>query len=116
VIGERISACVRDSDIVARLGGDEFVALIENLGTAAGLDQLAQKIIDAIAQPLQLEHGELVLSVSIGVAVWPKDGRDAATLMRNADAALYRAKNEGRNRFSFYARQAGPLAEVSAAS
>jgi diguanylate cyclase (GGDEF)-like protein len=116
VIGERISACMRESDIVARLGGDEFVALIENLGASAGLDQLAQKIIDAMAQPLQLEHGELVLSVSIGVAVWPKDGRDAPTLMRNADAALYRAKNEGRNRFSFYARQAGPLAEVSAES
>jgi diguanylate cyclase (GGDEF)-like protein len=113
VIGERISACMRESDIVARLGGDEFVALIENLGASAGLDQLAQKIIDAMAQPLQLEHRELVLSVSIGVAVWPKDGRDAPTLMRNADAALYRAKNEGRNRFSFYHRQAGPLAEVS---
>ena len=116
VIGERISACMRESDIVARLGGDEFVALIENLGAAAGLDQLAQKIIDAMAQPLQLEHGELVLSVSIGVAVWPKDGRDAPTLMRNADAALYRAKNQGRNRFSFYARQADLPAEVSAGS
>ena len=116
VVGERISACVRDSDIVARLGGDEFVALIENLGASAGLDQLAQKILDAMAQPLQLEHGELVVSVSIGVAVWPKDGRDAATLMRNADAALYRAKNEGRNRFSFYGREAGLPAEVSATS
>jgi diguanylate cyclase len=116
VIGERISACVRGSDIVARLGGDEFVALIENLGTPAGLHELAQKIIAAMAQPLQLEHGELVLSVSIGVAVWPKDGRDAPTLMRNADTALYRAKNQGRNRFSFYARQAGLPAEASAAS
>ena len=105
-IGERISACMRDSDIVARLGGDEFVALIENLGTPAGLRQLAEKIIAAVAQPLQLENGELVLSVSIGVAVWPKDGRDAPTLMRNADTALYRAKNQGRNRFSFYSRQA----------
>jgi diguanylate cyclase (GGDEF)-like protein len=105
---------VRESDIVARLGGDEFVALIENLGTPAGLHQLAEKIIAAVAQPLQLENGELVLSVSIGVAVWPKDGRDAPTLMRNADTALYRAKNQGRNRFSFYARQAGTPAEASA--
>jgi diguanylate cyclase (GGDEF)-like protein len=54
--------------------------------------------------------------VSIGVAVWPKDGRDAPTLMRNADTALYRAKNQGRNRFSFYARQAGRPAEASAGS
>jgi diguanylate cyclase (GGDEF)-like protein len=115
-IGERISACVRDSDIVARLGGDEFVALIENLGTPAGLHQLAEKIIAAVAQPLQLESGELVLSVSIGVAVWPKDGRDAPTLMRNADTALYRAKNQGRNRFSFYAHQAALPAEASAES
>jgi len=116
VIGERISACVRDSDIVARLGGDEFVALIENLGAPAGLHQLAEKIIAAVAQPLQLESGELVLSVSIGVAVWPKDGRDASTLMRNADTALYRAKNQGRNRFSFYAHQAALPAEASAES
>jgi len=115
-IGERISACVRDSDIVARLGGDEFVALIENLGAPAGLHQLAEKIIAAVAQPLQLESGELVLSVSIGVAVWPKDGRDASTLMRNADTALYRAKNQGRNRFSFYAHQAALPAEASAES
>jgi len=113
-IGERISASVRDSDIVARLGGDEFVALIENLGTPAALHQLAEKIIAAVAQPLQLENGELVLSVSIGVAVWPTDGRDAPTLMRNADTALYRAKNQGRNRFSFYTRQAGLPAEASA--
>ena len=114
VIGERISACMRESDIVARLGGDEFVALIENLGAPAGLHQLAEKIIAAVAQPLQLENGELVLSVSIGVAVWPTDGRDAPTLMRNADTALYRAKNQGRNRFSFYTRQAGLPAEASA--
>jgi diguanylate cyclase (GGDEF)-like protein len=107
---------MRESDIVARLGGDEFVALIENLGAPAGLHELAQKIIAAMAQPLQLEHGELVLSVSIGVAVWPKDGRDAPTLMRNADTALYRAKNQGRNQFSFYARQAGLPAEASAGS
>jgi len=113
-IGERISASVRDSDIVARLGGDEFVALIENLGTPAALHQLAEKIIAAVAQPLQLENGELVLSVSIGVAVWPKDGRDGPSLMRNADTALYRAKNQGRNRFSFYTRQAGLPAEASA--
>jgi diguanylate cyclase (GGDEF)-like protein len=101
-IGARIAACVRESDIVARLGGDEFVALIENVQSPAGPQEVAQKIIAAVARSLQLEGRELALSVSIGVAITPADGADAATLMRNADIALYRAKEQGRNRFSFY--------------
>jgi diguanylate cyclase (GGDEF)-like protein len=104
-IGSRIGACVRESDIVARLGGDEFVALIENVQSTAGPQEVAQKIIASIARPLELDARELSVSVSIGLALSPADGLDVPTLMRNADIALYRAKEEGRNRFSFYTRQ-----------
>jgi diguanylate cyclase (GGDEF)-like protein len=110
-IGERIAGCVRTSDIVARLGGDEFVALIESVPAPQALHEVAQKIIEAVAYPLERERRELALSVSIGVAAMPEDGRDAQTLMRNADVAMYRAKAQGRNRYSFYTRQMSEHAE-----
>ena len=110
-IGARIAGCVRGSDIVARLGGDEFAALIESVAAPLALHEVAQKIIEAVARPLELEQRELALSVSIGVAAMPDDGRDAQTLMRNADIAMYRAKAQGRNCYSFYARQMSEHAE-----
>jgi|SRR5882724_1181174 len=110
-VGRRISGCVRESDIVARLGGDEFVALIESVPAVEALQEVAQKIIDAVARPLELERRELALSVSIGLAAMPGDGRDAQTLMRNADIAMYRAKALGRNCYSFYTRQMSEHAE-----
>ena len=110
-IGSRIAGCVRESDIVARLGGDEFVALIESVPAPLAVQEVAQKIIDAVARPLELARRELALSVSIGVAAMPDDGRDAQTLMRNADIAMYRAKAQGRNCYSFYTRQMSEHAE-----
>jgi diguanylate cyclase (GGDEF)-like protein len=110
-IGSRIAGCVRGSDIVARLGGDEFVALIENLRSPETLSEVAQKIIDAVARPLELDRRELALSVSIGLAAMPGDARDAQTLMRDADVAMYRAKAQGRNCFRFYTRQMTEHAE-----
>jgi diguanylate cyclase (GGDEF)-like protein len=104
-IGARILGCVRESDIVARLGGDEFVALIESVPALEALHEVAQKVIEAVARPLVLERRELALSVSIGIAVMPEDGRDAGTLMRNADIAMYRAKAQGRNCWRFYTPQ-----------
>jgi diguanylate cyclase (GGDEF)-like protein len=110
-IGARIAGCVRESDIVARLGGDEFVALIESVPAPLALHEVAQKVIEAVARPLELARRELALSVSIGVAAMPDDGRDAQTLMRNADIAMYRAKAQGRNCYSFYTRQMSEHAE-----
>jgi diguanylate cyclase (GGDEF)-like protein len=104
-IGARIMSCVRQSDIVARLGADEFVALIENVRAPQAVREVAQKMIDAVAAPVELGGRELALSVSIGVAVMPDDGADAATLMRHADIAMYRAKAQGRNCLRFYTRQ-----------
>ena len=110
-IGTRLAGCVRESDIVARLGGDEFVALIEGIPAPDALQELGQKIIDSCARPLALERREVALSVSIGIAVMPQDGRDAETLMRNADIAMYRAKAQGRNCLRFYTRQMSDRAE-----
>ena len=110
-VGARIARCVRESDIVARLGGDEFVGLIESVPAPQALHEIAQKIIEAVGQPFELERRELSLSVSIGVALMPADGRDAQTLMRNADIAMYRAKAQGRNCLRFYTRQMSEQAE-----
>jgi diguanylate cyclase (GGDEF)-like protein len=104
-VGARIARCVRGSDIVARLGGDEFVALIEDLRAPEAPGEVAQKIIDAVAQPYALEARELLLTASVGVAVMPADARDAQTLMRNADIAMYRAKSQGRNCWRLYTPQ-----------
>jgi diguanylate cyclase (GGDEF)-like protein len=104
-IGGRITSCVRQSDIVARLGADEFVALIENVRAPQAVREVAQKMIDAVAAPVELDGRELALSVSIGVAVMPDDGADTATLMRHADIAMYRAKAQGGNCLRFYTRQ-----------
>ena len=110
-IGGRIAGCVRGSDLVARLGGDEFVALIESVSAPQALHEIAQKIIEAVARPLELDRRELALSVSIGVVTMPGDGSDAPTLMRNADVAMYRAKAQGRNRYSFYTREMSERAD-----
>jgi diguanylate cyclase (GGDEF)-like protein len=110
-LGNRIVASVRGSDIVGRLGGDEFVVLVESFQSMDDLRGVAQKLVRAVSQPYVLESRELALSVSVGIAVAPEDGRDEHELMRNADIAMYRAKSQGRNGFSFYASQMGTLAE-----
>jgi diguanylate cyclase (GGDEF)-like protein len=110
-LGARIVASVRGSDIVGRLGGDEFVVLVESFQSHDDLRGVAQKLVLAVSLPFALEGHELSLSVSVGIAVAPKDGRDEDELMRNADIAMYRTKAQGRNGFSFYASQMGTLAD-----
>jgi len=110
-LGARVRSAVRESDIVGRLGGDEFVVLVESTAAPEALREVAQKIVRAASQPLLLDGRELPLSVSVGVAVAPGDGRDEQELMRNADIAMYRAKAQGRNSFAFYARQMGENAD-----
>ncbi|HYD55283.1 MAG TPA: EAL domain-containing protein [Burkholderiales bacterium] len=104
-IGARVAASVRGSDLVGRLGGDEFVVLVESVTAPEALHEIAQKVVRAAAQPLAVDGQELLVSVSVGIAVAPTDGRDEQTLMRNADIAMYRAKSLGRNGYSFYAEQ-----------
>jgi len=104
-LGSRIAASVRSSDLIGRMGGDEFVVLLESFGSREALHEVAQKIVRAASQPLVLDGQELALSISLGIAVAPVDGADEQALMRNADVAMYRAKSEGRNGYSFYAEQ-----------
>lgn len=101
-VAERITTLVRKEDTVARLGGDEFIVLIEEVNEALDVAQLAQKIMQAFSVPFTVKDHELHLTVSIGISLYPQDGEDGNTLIRNADAAMYRAKEEGRNDYQFY--------------
>jgi diguanylate cyclase (GGDEF)-like protein len=106
-IAARLSSCVGDSDTVARLGGDEFVLVLRNPpGEGDSLESritwLMRRLLADIAEPMLLGRRTVRASCSIGVAIYPQDGADAETLLRNADAAMYRAKEMGRNRFQFF--------------
>ncbi len=103
-VAERLSACVRASDTVARLGGDEFAVILENLrdDDDEGAQQVAEKMIAAMAAPMTIENQPLNTSCSIGISLFPADGRDSATLMKNADVAMYYAKEKGRNNYQFF--------------
>ncbi|MVW59495.1 EAL domain-containing protein [Massilia sp. NEAU-DD11] len=99
---KRLSACARADDVVARLGGDEFALVLPALdddGIAAGI---GARVIEALAQPFYLAGQQLFVSASVGIATYPENGRDAETLLKNADTAMYGAKNGGRNNYQFY--------------
>jgi len=100
-VGERLRETLRNSDIIARLGGDEFVVLIPEAGRD-GLARVANKLIERLVQPYQLLGQSVIVTASVGVTVAPEDGGDAAQLMKNADMAMYRAKQRGRNNFQFF--------------
>ncbi len=99
---KRIIHLVRKEDTIARLGGDEFIILIDEVNGAQDVAQLAEKIIAAFREPFRVKEHELHLTVSAGISLYPQDGEDGDTLVRNADAAMYRAKEEGRNDYQFY--------------
>lgn len=99
VIADVLRQCVRESDTVARLGGDEFTIILTSLSGAADAAQVAGKIIAAFGQPFQVDGHELTVGVSIGIALFPDDAHDEAMLLRNADAAMYAAKQAGRNNY-----------------
>ena len=102
-IALRLRDAVRDGDTVARLGGDEFMILMSDLDSADDVARHAQHLLAAVAQPLHAAGHDLVVTASLGAALYPRDGELAATLMRNADLAMYRAKDAGRAGFAFYA-------------
>jgi len=101
-VANRLKACLRDSDTVARLGGDEFVVLLTELGDEQYAATVAQKIITAVARPFTLLGQEFRVTASIGISTYPKDGPDEQTLTKNADIAMYQAKEDGKNNFQFY--------------
>ncbi len=104
----RLSSCARGSDTVARLGGDEFLLILDDDDMTkahqpeSGVRHVAERIIENFAKPFLIEGQELRITPSIGFAIYPKDGEDSNELMRHADAAMYRSKNEGKNTYCFY--------------
>lgn len=102
-VAERLGNCVREGDTVARLSGDEFVVLLAGLNDVRDAALVADKIVTTVSSPCRIGGSELRVSPSIGIAVFPGDGHDIDELLRNADTAMYHAKQEGRGRFSFFA-------------
>jgi diguanylate cyclase (GGDEF)-like protein/PAS domain S-box-containing protein len=102
IVADRLKDTLRSEDIIARLGGDEFAVVLESLDDVKDVEHVAQKIIDAIAKPLELEGQLARVTCSIGIALFPDDGRDATMLLKAADTALYVSKREGRNTFRYY--------------
>jgi len=98
----RLSRCVRENDIVARLGGDEFTVVLDELGDPAGVERVAQNILRSLADPFYLEGEVAYVSASIGITLYPEDAGAADALVKNADQAMYAAKSQGRNRYSYF--------------
>ncbi|MEE9584257.1 MAG: EAL domain-containing protein [Candidatus Brocadiales bacterium] len=101
-VARRLKSCVREGDTVARLGGDEFTLLLPKIKRVENMAKIAGKVLTAIKEPLRLDGHELHITTSIGIAIYPGDGSDAETLLKNADAAMYHAKEQGRDNYQFY--------------
>ncbi len=101
-VAERLGNCVRDGDTIARLGGDEFVIMLGDVGKKSDVAQVAKKIIEGLSTPFNLAGEEFVATSSVGISLYPHDGKDPHALLKNADTAMYRAKEDGRNNFKFY--------------
>ena len=112
-VAGRLSACVRASDTVARLGGDEFAVILENLrdDDDEGAQQVADKMIEAMGSPMLIENQHLNTSCSIGISLYPADGKDTGTLMKHADVAMYFAKEKGRNNYQFFSSEMNARAQ-----
>lgn len=104
-VAEQVKRTVRDSDSVARMGGDEFTVLIDYIENEEAALTIIQKILQLYKSPICFDEHQLFISCSIGAAFYPNDGTDSETLLKNADAAMYKAKSEGRNTYGFYQQQ-----------
>ncbi|HZE10783.1 MAG TPA: EAL domain-containing protein [Burkholderiales bacterium] len=104
-VAGRLRLCLRESDTIARFGGDEFVALIEEFNAPGDVVSVAQKILHALRWPYMLGGETSHMTASIGISLFPNDGSDLATLLKNADIATYRAKEQGKNTYLFYSEE-----------
>jgi diguanylate cyclase (GGDEF)-like protein/PAS domain S-box-containing protein len=98
----RISSCVRESDTVARLGGDEFTVILSEISATNNIERLARSILDILAEPFQLGDEVAYISASIGITLYPNDATTVEELLKNADQAMYVAKGQGRNQYSYF--------------
>ncbi len=110
VVTGRIKDKIRQEDTFARLGGDEFTLIIENLLDVNDASRLAQKILDVLSLPVWMDEKNLYVTGSIGISLYPRDGTDASSLLKYADTAMYKAKDEGRDNYQFYASEMTDLA------
>lgn len=99
---ERLRRAIRKSDMVARMGGDEFTVVVQDLERGHDAAMVAQKALEEVVQPCVLNGREILITASVGISVYPDDGEDPQTLLRNADLAMYRAKAEGKNTYRFF--------------
>ncbi len=106
-MGQRLAATVRSSDVVARLGGDEFVVLVQEANEAKQVEVVAKKILSALIKPVIVHGQECRVTASIGICMYPSEGEDEQSLMKNADIAMYRAKEQGKNNYKFYSEETG---------
>jgi diguanylate cyclase (GGDEF)-like protein/PAS domain S-box-containing protein len=102
VVGERLRGLLRTSDTIGRMGGDEFLLLLTDIARVKNVTTIAQKILGAFRNPFAIDDHKLMITTSIGIALFPDDGDDADTLMKSADIAMYRAKEKGRDNFQCY--------------
>ncbi len=126
-VADRLLRCVRKGDLVARsnphgsaisvgrLGGDEFLTLLPEIEKTGDAGKVARRILDSISHPFFIAGREIFITASIGISVYPHDGDDAETLLKNADAAMYHAKDQGKNNVQFYSREIDPAARESLA-
>jgi diguanylate cyclase (GGDEF)-like protein/PAS domain S-box-containing protein len=101
-VARRLEGCVRKTDTLARMGGDEFTLLLTEIRDPQYVHGIAEKLLAALQAPFYLDNHELFVTASIGISIYPKDGADAATLERNADSAMYRAKSLGKNNYQVF--------------
>jgi diguanylate cyclase (GGDEF)-like protein len=111
VMAARLVTCVRADDTVARMGGDEFTILLADLHDRRGAASVAQKVLEAVRHPAIVDEHELYVTTSVGIAMFPDDGEDAETLLKNADRAMYRAKELGRDNFQYSTPAAFEIAD-----
>lgn len=110
-VAVRLMSCVRDGDTVSRFGGDEFVVMFNDVGKKSDVFHIAEKLINVINEPFILAGEKLVTTTSVGVSLFPTDGNDANMLLKNADTAMYRAKESGRNNYQLYTAAMNEKAE-----
>ena len=104
-VGERLRSLLRESDTVARMGGDEFMLILPEIAGGEDADKVAVKILEAFRKPFVFDGHETRITTSVGIALYPDDGEDGDTLMKNADIAMYRAKDRGRDDYQWFSEQ-----------
>ena len=101
----RLKRIIRANDTIGRLGGDEFILLIGDLDSTSDIQAIAENLLKQFLTPFKIESREIILTASIGIALYPDDGKETSELLRNADSAMYHAKNRGRNTFSYFTKK-----------